>query len=370
MSRVLLCATDAGGARNLAPLLPVFARRAIEPTVITNRACQHLFAPPAPSIAKRIIADEIDEAALQSLLEKEQPAAAVCGTSRYASPERALIHLAKRRRLHSIVVLDEWYQYRERFEEENSGELFFPAAIAVQDDLAKTEASAEDVPREICHVTGSPALADLTRRAERLTNFPPAPPTFLNGDVKKPVITFLSETHAADYGTSPANPGKMGSFLGYTEITVRAAILDVLKKIRQPVIFIEKLHPAAAENDATWRVSESVAWRRVRQTDLWALLWHSDAVIGMRSMALLEAHILGCKAASFQPGLLGPERCTAVRRGLIPKLEGLDELEAWLRSRLAEKRNHQEPRIIRRYSFAAPEAAERVVDLALNGRGH
>jgi hypothetical protein len=53
-----------------------------------------------------------------------------------------------------------------------------------------------------------------------------------------------------------------------------------------------------------------------------------------------------------------------VRLGLMPRLDNALELEAWLAPRLLRKK--QQPRSIRQFSFAAPEAAERILGLALN----
>ncbi|HXQ20580.1 MAG TPA: hypothetical protein VN812_02825 [Candidatus Acidoferrales bacterium] len=360
MRHVIVCATDAGGARNLAPLLPVLVRRGTGPIVMTCRAHRELFQ--ANATCDVILTDDGQPRDLDQLVADTQPAAIICGTTRYASPDRELTARA-RGRVRTVAVLDEWYNYRLRFENADSGDLaYLPDAVAVQDEQARSEAAAEGIPAGVCHVTGSPALADLTRRAQALAESPPPVPPCLDGVGDRPVVTFLSETHAADYGTSPEAPGTLGPFIGYTENSVRDAIVEMCSRLQRPVTVIEKLHPAAQEYAAPV-VSRDVDWRPLRRTDLWALLWHSDVVIGMRSMALLEADILGCEAVSFQPGLIGPERCTAVRLGLIPKLDRPRDLEAWCAQRLATQR--RAVRVIRRHRFALPDAAERVVDLAL-----
>ncbi len=360
MKRVLLCAMDAGGARNLAPLLKPLANRGVSPLLLTSRAQLNLFGESVSLAEKSYLVEGLDSTALEQLIVEFQPFAIICGTTRYASQDRELIVLA-RGSVKTLAVLDEWFAYRLRFEEKQTGKLIYlPDVIAVQDELARNEAVAEGLPAERIRITGSPALAELTLRAQQLITSPPPRPIFLPDRDERRVVTFLSETHATDYGTSPDAPGPLGSFLGYTEDTVREQILAVMRHLGQSVIFVEKLHPAAQAQTENHTIIGNIDWWTIRQTNLDALLWHSDLVIGMRSMALLEASILGCKAVSFQPGLLTEERCTAVRLGVVPKIETASELEKWI-----ARNEKREPRVIREFPFAPHGAAERVVELAI-----
>ena len=351
--------------RNLAPLAPAGAARGLRPIVWTSRDSAGLWGGPAFSGEIRLV-EPVRFQDLAGLLAELRPVACICGTTRFVSPDRLLVQAARAAGVRSVVVLDEWFNYRHRFEDPATGELvYLPDAVAVQDRQAREEAAAEGVPAHICHITGSPALAELTRRARLLAAAPPKPPEILGDGAQRPVMTFLSETHAADYGTGPDSPGRLGPFIGYTEITVRQAILEALRRLGERVILVEKLHPAAPDKrDTGLDIPANVDFRSTRKTDLWTLLWHSTAVIGMRSMALLEAGILGCEALSFQPGLIGPEQCTAVRLGLIPKMDQPGEMESWLAARLGPQAGRQ--RIIHVPDFAEDGAADRVINLALN----
>jgi len=334
--------------------------REVSPLLLTSPAQLDSFGERVSLAERLFFSDRMDSAALAELLAEFKPRAIICGTTRYASPDRELILLAQGR-VRTVAVLDEWFGYHQRFEEKPTGKLtYLPNVIAVQDEHAKSQALAEGLPAERIRITGSPALAELTWRAHRFLQSPPRRPDFLS-DSDTQVVTFLSETHAADYGTSPDAPGPLGAYLGYTEATVRAQILEILRHLGGRVVFVEKLHPAAPAPTQNHAIFDNIEWWTVRQTDLHALLWHSDGVIGMRSMALLEASILGCKAVSFQPGLLTEERCTAVRLGVVPKIETASELEQWLARH--ETRGARE---IREYPFAVRDAAERVVSLALD----
>lgn len=360
-SKILLCATDAGGARNLSPLLKGIKASKYQPVLITSPEMLGLF---DAGGAETIDANNITPESADGFLINLRPAVIICGTSRYASPERLLVAAGRKSGIGTVVVLDEWFNYRMRFEDERKQLVYLPDAIAAMDELAKEEAVKEGLPEARIHITGSPSLAALTDRAEQFATNPPDMPQFLQSTGISPVITFLSETHAADYGSKPGEYGPMGSYLGYTENTVRDDILGALKNLNQPCTFVEKLHPSTQEEDADTLFTERIRWLRVRKADLWSLLWHSRAIIGMRSMALLEALILGRPAVSYQPGLLGIDYCSAVRLGLLERLSTPAELEQWCRAQLAASEIRPEG-TIRRFPFARKDAPEKVIDLAI-----
>lgn len=359
-TKILICATDAGGARNLAPVVKLVPRD-VRCKLIVSTDTMHFFggATPKPEIGSINTLKQAKDYILSV-----QPKSILCGTTRYKSAERFLTAAGNELGVRTVAVLDEWFNYRHRFVDEKDNFVYLPDTICCQDEYAYHEAIEEGIPERILHITGSPALSDLTLRAEQFVNKEPKIPDYLSKDFVSPFITFISETHAADYSTNPDSHGPLGPFIGYTEISVRQSVLNVLGKLGFNVVFVEQLHPSAENNEPPRSVPINVDFRTVRKTDLWSLLWHSDLIIGMRSLALLEASILGCKAVSFQPGLIGPERCTAVRLGLVPKLEFEENLESWCTQQLAYTKKEQK-RIIHRHPFAAPNAAERVIDLVL-----
>ena len=366
--KFLLCATDPGGIRNIVPLIPVCLQWGINVVLMTYRNRITLFGETIDSVNEKIFVDVFNETQLRNVILNVQPEAIICGTTRFYSPDRILISLARASGVRTVAVIDEWFNYRYRFEDPDTREFeYLPDAIAIQNKQAKEEANLEGIPGEICYVTGSPALADLTHKAQEFLNVPPDIPDFLTGSEGRPIVTFISETHAADYGTSPDSPGPLGPFIGYTEDTVLECVLNGLSSLSARMVFIEKLHPAADIERRSLVVPSNLVYYSVRETDLLSLLWHSDIVIGMRSMALLEAYIMGCETVSYQPGLIGSEHCSAVRLGLIPKMEHERDLESWLAGQLSSVKK-KGGRVIRHQPFAGKNASEHVIDLALNKR--
>jgi len=363
MTTVLLCATDAGGASNLASLREVFDRERVSAVLVTSSRCRHFFDP--LECYRRVIVDP-QEDELAALVDDTRPAVVLCGTTRYESPDRWAVRLARARAIPSLAIVDERYAYHSRFAGPGDDLVDLPDAIALVDEQAVEEAVAEGLPRDRCHVTGSPALSRLTTTAEAFARTPPGRPPYLLDLSTRPVVTFLSETFASDYGERADQPGPLGPFVGYTETSVCRDLREALDSQQTPVTLVEKLHPASDEGPASVGslASERCHHVRVKNVSLWDLLWHSSLVVGMRSMALLEAHLLGVPAVSYQPGLIGTDRCSAVRLGLIPRLSTCQQLASWIqRSLYSTSVGRHVP--LARYRFAAIDAADRVLSLAL-----
>jgi hypothetical protein len=357
--RVLLCATDAGGAANLAPLVPPLREFGAEVFVITSRKLAPRF-----DLSRTRLMMDINPDQTAAVAENIEPAAVILGTTRYDSPDRRLPAIAVSRGVRSVAVLDECYLYRARFENASGRVEAWPDAITVWDTASRDEAVADGIPAERLWVTGSPALADLVRAIRTTDGHSPQRPSFLAAKTDRRVVTFLSETLLADYGSSPDHDGPLGPFIGYTEHSVLRTIVELLAALNLPIDLVEKRHPA---DDVPLPPARSVGQlhvQTVRDEPLWPLLWHSDVVVGMRSMALLEAALVGVPAMSFQPSLLGRERCTAVRFGLVPRASTTQELNQWLTDAIDHSPGEHRPPAAAN-TFAPPDAAQRIAALAL-----
>ncbi len=294
-------------------------------------------------------------------LERSPPDAILLGTTGWPTSE-AWLTVAARGRVPTIAVLDEWYNYCLRFSHGAADLPHLPDRVCCQDDLAFREASAEGLPESHLCVTGSPALSALADTIEKMVETPPPLPAIFTR-IPRPIIVFLSETHAADYGQAPGERGRMGPFMGYDEIKVRSLLSARLAASGHAVSVLERLHPSELGGPHPPIGGSNLIWHTNRErSPLWSSLWHADAVIGMRSMALLEAALMGHRPAALQPGLIGRDLCTAGRLGLVERLDGPEALDHWIARILANSANarHQ----TRRPDFAARDAAARVLAVA------
>jgi len=361
MNNLLLCATDAGGARNLAPLLESIKKRKLQTILITKKNLLYLFNLQGVDV---LDSESIDFSLINELIIKINPIAIICGTTRYISIDRLLIGEARKKGIKTVVVLDEWFNYRIRFEDEKEHLVYLPDIIAVMDKKAKEDAIKENIPGNLIYITGSPSLTNLTNKAEEFVKNPPIKPSFLQSSKSLPIFTFISETHAEDYGSKKGEKGPLGPYLGYTEQSVKNDIMTTFIKINKKCVVVEKLHPSSKEEESDYIYNGKIRWIKIKKTDLWSLFWYSKAIIGMRSMALLESIILNRPTISYQPGLLVEDKCTAVNIGLIEKVSTPSDLEQWLINQF-NKQEDQKKRNINRYPFAKKDASKKVIDLAL-----
>jgi hypothetical protein len=347
---LLFCATDAGGARNIAPVAALAGARAI---ALASEVTAPLFAECGVA-ASTCGSFGTGEAA--AMIEHERPRALVCGTSRYPGAERMLTQAARACGVPSLAVLDEWFGYRMRFADDSGALSFITDLICCPDRAAMEEATEDGLPASRLIATGSPSLSALADKVADFAARPPdAPDCWRNGSAGLRIL-FLSETHRDDFGDGPDRPGRLGQWLGYTELDVRAALARMLLRSGIRCTMIEKLHPGATSLPAP--PTSVPSWHVIGRAPLWPLLWHADLVIGMRSMALLEAALMGHRPLSYQPNLQGPDRCTAARLGLADRARSEGEVYRWLRS---------PPRrgAIPRPAFADGRAASNVLEAAI-----
>ena len=121
-----------------------------------------------------------------------------------------------------------------------------------------------------------------------------------------------------------------GVFEKYDEYRVRHELAHTLQAQFGSCTVLERLHPSACAEAYVPIELLGVSWKIDYDSDMHSLFWWADAVVGMRSAGLLEAVLLGTPTVSYQPGLNGSNRCTAVRKGLISCCLSPGELALWL----------------------------------------
>lgn len=303
-------------------------------------------------------------APVAEVLGATMPDVILVGTTARESFERALTLEARRREIPSVGVVDERYGHGRRFSDDNGRLRYLTDLVTVMDEECERDAAGEGIPADRLRVTGSPILSYLAYHAGAYRQSLAAGRTRPAEGWRQ--VAFISETFSRDNGSGPGQRGLLGPFLGFTEETVRRDLLAELEDLGLPTVLIEKLHPSDASEPVEQRIGDKLVWRQLRDADLWSLVVQSDVVVGMRSMALLEAALLGCRVASYQPNLVGEDRCAAVRFGLAAKLSNPSELKTWLTENLAAGSPWQSLRID--LPFLRRDAAERVAELVLELR--
>lgn len=355
----LFCASDAGGARELIPVIAEARARGAMFRVLCSPVTAPIFA------AEKIDAEECALTSAEGagrLFRENKISALLVGTSGEPKTEHYLTAAAKKLSVPSISVLDEWFSFTTRFEDEN-GELgpYIPNIICVQDETAYALAREEGLPARILRITGSPSLAKLTEVARRYSETPPDCPDILKV-TDRPTILFLSQPLRRAHGEGPGDRGTLGAFMGYHEDMVRKDLAEILTIYQRKVLVLEKMHPSEGDKLPP-AAGDTVEWRiEAGSHALWPLLWHARCIVGMNTKALLEAGMLGRNPLSYQPNALAPEVCSAVRLGLAELITTKQGLEAALRACLDAPLRRKTPPTL---PCANPDAASRVLALAM-----
>lgn len=279
----------------------------------------------------------------------------VTGTSWGSDFELRAISLCKSDKIKTAAILDYWSNYALRLSD-SAQTVIYPDYYVVMDQLAKKEAIDEGVPTSIIQVLGHPGLDRFiklrTRNAEKSFENKENEQIMRNGQnkqVKQNVrneqnkqnedifkILFLSQPLSQLYGDS----------LGYTERSVLEDCVCAVNSDAKGVdtigsnssgsnvkgygaydssSFISrqlnvKFHPK--DDEALQKDYADIAV----QGDLLELLPKYDLVIGMNTMGLLHAVLLGNQAISYQPGLKQPDVCITNQLGLTPLVTSYQDL--------------------------------------------
>jgi predicted glycosyltransferase len=294
---------------------------------------------------------------ISRILDKYNPDVVLSGRSiKRTSAERLFIICSRARGIPTVAIVDDWYDYRENFCDEQNNLTHLPDIVCCPDDQAKREAIADGLPREILKVTGSPALTALYEKLDQYSKSPPPCPDVIRKCSKHPIILFISEEIAA----IKSNHSRDNEyFLGYDQHSVREDLVEILSHQFDKCSVIEKIHPETRGESYSRIEKANVDWWTLNNDDIYSLCWWSDLVIGMRSMGLMETAILGKPTVSYQPNLLQENRCTAVRKDLIRCCQSASTLQKWLDSyELDRKRQHLE-----RPSYANEDSIQTVFSI-------
>jgi hypothetical protein len=354
---VLAVAGDAGGARALAPVIR--ALRALPNVVVDLRAyraaldvwrTEHLAAQP-------ITSDDpsgFDRVLLATSFVRERW-------------EMRVVQRAREHGIPSLVVVDFWSQYRDRFTLPD-GSRVVPDRIAVVDGVMRRELIQADFPEARLVVTGQPALEMLrayrsaaNRQAARAAVRGHSRPAF-----SRTTVLYVSQPLSLQY-----SPDELGFHEDQVLGDTVAALGTVLDTEQRHATLLVKTHPRDVLADVQRAVprahSPRLAVRILDSPDLDVrlLALGSGLVIGMNSTALLEACLLRRPVVSYQPALRIRDPLSSNRLGWSRAVYHPAELAAALQQELFDRR-HRRARLARLRRIDLPAgAAASIADLVL-----
>ena len=154
---------------------------------------------------------DLDEAAL-AILKNSKPDVLLSGAAGGQGLDIPLTKAASGLGVPSVALLDMWSNYSVRFTDPNTGEMSLPSRIAVMDDMALDEATANGLPKDRLAITGQPHLEYLaSRRLDRslVENAAILRKRWIDAlacSNKTKIILFASEAFARDFGPETPSP--------------------------------------------------------------------------------------------------------------------------------------------------------------------
>ncbi len=359
--KVLTVSSETGGARNLAEVVEAF-QLSVSFTNLCAKSAINVFK--EKHFPYRDIDNVHDINDLSDLVRSIAPDAILSGRGiQLASPERMAVVIARKLKIPSVGVIDEWYDYKENYVDKKGDLSSLPDMVCCPDEQARGEAIEDGLPTNRLCVTGSPLFASVLSKPDIEDNQESGQATPSLANREQLLVVFISEViQSSSAEEKKASSLKGDGAPGYDEHEVRRILLDCLEDLKIPCAVLEKIHPSACGESYQALNSKVIDWYTVREINRCNLFKYADLVVGMRSAALLEAKLLGVPVVSLQPGLVGPNRCTAARKELIPFFSRVDSFKTWLQSQSFPYRAHLKTRP----DFACEKAASNVMSAVRN----
>jgi hypothetical protein len=296
---VLFAAGDVGGARALLPVMQVCADKGLPFVLLAHGSLVQ----EAPASWPRVhCCIDNNNGARQDFLQGHDIDRLVFASSVHDTLPLSIARCARQLGIRVLHVLDNWTGYRRRLEMDGLPALV-PDVYTVMDAYALQAAVQDGVDASILEVTGQPALACLGNEFRAVS-----PAALLQrrqrlGFVQQRLLLlFLSEPVAQDQGASLAAP----HYRGYTETDVLQLFCGHL----QP--WAERVEIALLPHPRQDRAALCGLWRHCRGALQGGVItgiagreavWCADGVVGMASILLYEAWLLGKPVLSLQPDL-------------------------------------------------------------------
>lgn len=281
--------------------------------------------------------EEIDDATtiekILNIWADNRPQILLAGAGAYNLLEHTVRRAASDAGIPCIAVLDYWANYHQRFRRLDGEQWTYslPDRICVLDEIVRNEMLTEGFASEKIVMTGQPyfeyilhwrnalSINDVTRFRNRYLK---DEDSLLIGFCSEPIhkININDEFGYDQYSTIR----KITTFLGqFTKLTGRRIHLAV--------------RPHPRENDekikdvlASIQTSPMLSWEVSKIGYSMEFIVSCDLLIGMTSMALIEAFLLSKKVLSIQLNLKKTDVFFGTTRGYCPSIYDEQELFKWL----------------------------------------
>lgn len=346
--KVLLFSRDPGGANVVAPLIKPLLARSYNVFLYGKDFALAKYRQEgldAFDIAQKL--PIINKASIAQFLKRISPDIVITGTSADDDTEKLMWKSCAEFSIPTIAIVDQWCNYGLRFSAYGVGNVkeyehdrkhpYLPSLITAIDDFAMSEMIAEGLPADRLVVCGQPYFEKIISARNDLLEVDAFNQTH-SLEQDEFVVVFASEPITTTYKN-----GAIG-YLGYTECTILEALADTLENIVSatglPVRLIVRPHPKEDGESlgAVLKNRHHLRWSVERNASPWVLMTRANLVVGMSSMFLLEAVVMGRPVKSIQIGLCREDPFVLSRRGIVQSILTKGELVDSLQGAIVDRK--------------------------------
>lgn len=302
---LLFFARDPGGAALAASLVHACGEAGYSLRVYAKDYAQDAFARAGIAAEPFTSADAMQPAI-------DQAALLVTGTSYLDTGEMQLWQRAKACGTPSVALFDHWMHYR-RFTDPSTGQSIFPDAITVNDACA-AKGLAKAYPKCPAQILplGNPLLELLRDGA----------PTESDVTAFRSRNRYADFTHNLLYAAEKIKGYPVQEAFGIDEFSQFETLLEACRNVDAPVRLLFRPHPKHDPRMIetyleTCKAPENCRIELDASTDKRLALAAADLVLGIHTMVLVEAQLLGTPGCSIQTGMLSRTPFDLIEQGLI-----------------------------------------------------
>ncbi len=347
-TRILAACKDRGGSNILLPAVKRLRQGGFDVTLLGYETSEKFFKEQGVKFntIKDFGLEKADEESMAKLLFILKPGLILLGTSWRESIEKPLAAAGKKQGITTVAVLDYWSNYRKRFflnpdnGTQEDFEKYSPDYFLVMSKFAKREAVREGFKKSSVIIVGQPYFDGLQKERE---NFKQLEKTAFRKKMKisgeEITVLFLSQS----LEEMALSKGKCEKEFGFCPVEVVNFIVKALGKIstenKKKFVLVIKTHPA--EKYGKYAELEKIKSPRViidNNSDARQLILGSDFVLGMHSITLFDALVLGKPVLSIQPNLKIRDPLYLDGKQLIPAVYEKGRIKKSLEAFLFEKK--------------------------------
>lgn len=287
----------------------------------------------------------LTEKAIAWFLKKESPDLIFTGTSDDYGLEKRLIKLSKKQKIKTVVIIDFWSNYKLRFSDPETENLAYVSDyILIIDELMKKEMINQGFESKKLIITGNPSFDTF--------------PILTNSSQK--VISFFSQPFSElckkdkSYLNDP------------NEIQVFKDMVEALEKFQLKMPLKIKFHPRAKKLNKFDKIIKDSKLDISIEKKISAenLMKKSKLVIGINSMALFQAAIMGKPVLSYQHGLKKSDPLISNKLGFSQAVYKKKNLYPALKKLLLTKARKKDRELVKKYT--QNNSTQKVISFIIN----